>query len=432
VCGLIPKPENECSIVDSESGQSRLVRDLENGTDTSIRGLNISIYDAGKAVASTRPIDSRDPRIINYITIFVQMVAVAALIAAALFGYGTDIMTTMLILFGLNLGALTTLLAGIRAEGFITCTDGGANKMYALMRSNGQRHVFIIRNVHQNALNLEDFANATVTDYDWLGTRDGYILIGTTLGWPIFTVLACHLPHDAGFLFGVMALSSVSNMLVAACPPGFFHRIAQIINTMPGADKRNPLVFKIPFPIDLTFRRSLAHETDAMEALKGLENEFPGFGEELLKTFFSMRLSSEDELFWADAKASMNRRKHTREPEEANNDIKRARDETFVEPKGDREAKTDEVKSTEDGGAVVEEGSIAIDDNPSLSFSSSSWSTSSSSSSSDVVAKKDSEANKEEQEQEAEKEQHIGIKESVMEGDGSGPKKAYLKARRRG
>lgn len=324
----MPQPEIDCLIVDMKSGRAeknkswilaRLVRDLEKTSGTNIGGLKVSIYDAGKPFKST--LLGPKLRIMNDSTSFVQSLAANVIISAAFFGYETGWMITLLIHYGIELSGVTTQLSALRAENTIVRTDGTANNVYALMRSSGQRHVFIIHNAHNNALNLEDLADLGVNHYDWFGIRDSYNFIGMTLGWLLFTILACHLSRGAGFLFGVIALGSVSNLIVAACPVDILHRIAQSIEIQPGASKRNTLDFKTTYPIDLTSRQSLTHKTDAMQALKGLENAVPGFGEKLLKVVFPKRLSSEDELFWADAKASMNRRKHTRESGDVKDDV---------------------------------------------------------------------------------------------------------------
>ncbi|KAF2443523.1 hypothetical protein P171DRAFT_495283 [Karstenula rhodostoma CBS 690.94] len=424
VRGVMPEPEIDCSIVNMESGRSRknkswmlarLVRDLEKAAGVTVAGLKISIYDAGKPFKST--LLGPKLHIITDNTILVQSTVATVLIFTTLFGYGPGYMITLLIHFGLDLSGLTTQLSAFRAEKFTARADGTANNVYALMRNGDQRHIFIIRNIHNNALDLEDLADPGVAQYDWFGIRDAYILVGTTLGWLLFTILACHLPRGAGFLFGVMALGSISNLIVAACPANIFHRIMQSINALSGASMRDPLVSKITYPIDLTFRQSLTHDTDVMEALKGLEDAFPSFGEKLLKMFFPTRLSAEDELFWADAQASMNRRKHARELREVKDDVKRVRDEISVE-------------SEEDAKSMTEEGGLIVDDHASSGSLSSSTSTSSSSSI--VTVTEDDKTSENEQGQEFDKAGEIGMNEQAIVGEGPRPKKAYLKSRRRG
>ncbi|KAJ4348648.1 uncharacterized protein N0V89_010026 [Didymosphaeria variabile] len=410
VRGLMPEPEIDCQIVNMKSGKSRknkswvlasMVRDLEKETDDSVGGLNISVYEAGKV--NTRAVGDRCPYTLTNFTFWVQFVPITVVelfrISHPKYLFQDSALILLLVFFGMCLSILTTQLSAWRAEKFTARADGGDKNVYALTRGDGHRHVFIIRNCHGKALNLEDLAVAGTSNYDWFGTGGGYILIGTTLGWLAFTVVACHLTRGAALLFGVLALGSVSNIITAACPADFFRRVAQYMNTLPGAYKRNQLVIKSPCPIDLTFRESLSHG-NVMEALKNLETRFPGYGEKLLKIFFPTQPSPEDELFWANAKAEINR-EHTRGAEETKDGNNQVHDEVVVEPEELEEAMGDAATPTSSSAFLVgeEQGSlqkVAEED--------------------DNVAKKN----------QGEKERR------VIEGEGTSPKSAYLKSRRRG
>ncbi|KAF1979192.1 hypothetical protein BU23DRAFT_642414 [Bimuria novae-zelandiae CBS 107.79] len=316
----------------------------EQEADHSIGGLKVSIYDAGEVVKSPSSVTGPNVFLFSGTVVSVQLL----LSTIGLFGLAKDV--GLLVGLGLLLSILTTNLTAWHAEKFTACPDGGKKNVYAIMRGNGHRHVFIIRNVHDNSLNLEDLARAGVTTYDWFGpTYEGYMLLGNALGWLIFTTCACHITEGAGLLFSILALGSIANIVIAADSPKFFRGFAQLLNRLPGADKKDIIEFKTAHPIELTFRRSLSHDAKAMEALKGLDSEFPGYGEKLLPTFFpGPLLKKEDELFWS--KEAKKERKRRREDEEAVS-RKKVRDEATEDDKAT--VKDDEVAAQEDKSTVT-------------------------------------------------------------------------------
>ncbi|KAL1602516.1 hypothetical protein SLS60_005932 [Paraconiothyrium brasiliense] len=408
VRGLMPEPESDCQIVNMKSGKSRknkswilsrMLRDLEKETDNSIGGLNISVYDAVKV--NKRAVGNRCPYTLTNFTYWVQTLAVNVYFIRMIYSGNLVQSLSLVVLlgyFGITLSFSTTQVSAWRAEKFTARPDGGEKNVCALIRGNGHRHVFIIRNCHDKALNLEDLAAASTTDYDWFGTGDGYVLIGTAVGWLIFTVVACHLTHGAGLLFGIIALGSVSNIITAACPAAFFRRIGQYTNTLPGA--RDQLATTPRYPIDITFRETWSHD-DVMEALKNLETKYPGYGETLLKTLFPTQLSPEDELFWVDSKVEINRN-HPRESEEAKYGNDRVQDESVEDLKDLGETMRDTAMPTSSSAPLVVEKQGNVQK---------------------LVEEDDDNEAKKDQGQEERR---------VIEGEGTGPKKAYLKSRRRG
>ncbi|KAF2243460.1 hypothetical protein BU26DRAFT_118097 [Trematosphaeria pertusa] len=283
--GLMPDPELDCTLMNMQSGESRknrswllsrLVRNLEKQAGCGTSGLSVSIFYAGTGgrpsqVGSGLPTALFD---VGNITALVQI-----LVAAVPWCMYRDPTVLMLTAFGLTLSNLVVTMPVWRAEKFTARREGAKKGVYALMRGSGHRHVFIIRSLHSESLDLEELAVAAVTNYDWFGTGEGWVVCGVTVGWFIFTILAARLRAHAGYLLAAMALGTISTIFIASFP-------------------WTPRAHGIPATVDHT----ISHPNKAMDALQELEETYPGYGEKLLKTFFPGSLHPDEERWWAERK----------------------------------------------------------------------------------------------------------------------------------
>jgi hypothetical protein len=65
---------------------------------------------------------------------------------------------------------------------------------YALLRGNGHRHVFIVKNMHAEAWNLEDLTTSSAAEYDFLrNTLELPIIFLVFLMFLLLTMLSMQL-----------------------------------------------------------------------------------------------------------------------------------------------------------------------------------------------------------------------------------------------
>lgn len=155
--------------------------------------------------------------------------------------------------------------------------------MYALMRGKGHRHVFIVRNKTPNALDLEDLASSSAPEYDWFeNALEGWAVIVLAFGWFVLFLVASSLRTGIPYLLAIMTVGHLFNMHTGSLP-----RRAEIADC----------IFK---------EKEVFAGSEVMDVLKDLEVKHEGMGQALLKNFFPGPLCLEEELWWAERKATKN------------------------------------------------------------------------------------------------------------------------------
>jgi hypothetical protein len=259
---------------------SRLLRDLEKQVDSNsgkIGGLSVTVVDT-MADPMKKMSTVEKHKYLGWIT---DPTGIASLTQAAITLMASDLnivgpLSCILLLhFILSLG--TKNLPVWKKEKFAARRNG--NDVYALMRGNGHRHVFIIRNKSADAWNLEDLAAASINDYDWYNW-EGAAAVGLAIGWFVLFGMACSMKQHAGYLLAIMAVGHISNMFSAFYPrPSAYHG----------------------FHLDMANKQTFDN-SKVMATLKALETEHKGYGQKLLNTFFPGGPWEEDKVWWSDRK----------------------------------------------------------------------------------------------------------------------------------
>lgn len=127
----------------------------------------------------------------------------------------------VLLLTILGLGITVWLLRQSiwRFEKFDATRNTDKGIWYALMRENEPRHFFIIRNMHEHALDLGSIAASSRHIFS---TGEVNVICDVASCWWIFTI-GCVLSKHPEYLFSIMAIGFASTMIMAAlpCTPAF-------------------------------------------------------------------------------------------------------------------------------------------------------------------------------------------------------------------
>ncbi|KAF2118793.1 hypothetical protein BDV96DRAFT_472140, partial [Lophiotrema nucula] len=281
---ILPKPDVDSLVMNMGSGQSRknqsfllsrLLRDLEKRAGPAIGSLQITVLESTGQLPNH---GSAMPENVGEISS--QYLAHRAGMIATCLQFAIAISTSEAVSFitvaATALAFLTSNLDAWKASKYIGRRNG--DETYALMRGNGHRHIFLIKNTSANALNLEDLAASSVTKYNWFGSSDGYIVVFSALAWLALAIYACTLDKGIGGLIAIMAIGTVANILTASAA-------------------RSPAAHGIPL-----VQKSTHSGEKVMTVLQELEDQEPGYGQHLLKTFFSGPLRDNDSKWWADKK----------------------------------------------------------------------------------------------------------------------------------
>ena len=282
---VLPAPEiHDMQVMNMNAGHarinhswvlSRLLRDLEKQVDSKsgkVGGLSVTVIDT-----------MEDPRKkmgkkeqYQYLGFPVDQVTFIPQLIIAMMS-GDPLMLALIVALAVVLSSTTQKLPVWKKEKF--AARHNANDVYALMRGNGHRHVFIIRNKSAAAWNLEDLAAASINDYDWYNW-EGAATVGLAIGWFVLSALACSMKEHAGYLLAIMAVGHIGNMYTAFYPrPSAYHG----------------------FHFDMANKQTFDN-SKVMVTLKELETGHEGYGQKLLNTFFPGGLWEEDKAWWSDRK----------------------------------------------------------------------------------------------------------------------------------
>lgn len=275
---LLPKPEIDCKVLNMKSGQcrkntsfvlSRVMRDLETNYAPKTGGLTIEILDA---VAPTVSLSRTDVLVENIWTFFIMfsqlLIAIYAFLQyrdeSVILFLGTAIFLMEAVV---NMPIWSTTKFSARKE---------ASKTYALMRDNGQRHVFIIRNMHENAWNIEDLAGGASSTYDYTTTLEAHVLIWTFLSFLALTILSTTLSDQSAlYILAILTMGTVGNIMHAAVP-------------------RKPWMHGIA----LSSVETISNDNKVFGALLELQKKYNGLGEPLIAELFPGGLTKEQEEIW--------------------------------------------------------------------------------------------------------------------------------------
>jgi hypothetical protein len=278
---ILPAPEIESKVLNLTSGQgrtntsfvlSRVLRDLESRYPSKLGGLVIEVLDASAPLS---------PLYANRHTV---IVCVAQILIAGGYGFlsGGDFSVMGILVTALWAMQTLTLLPGWTTQKFSARKDGGKNACYALLRGNGYRHVFVIKNTHPEAWNLQDLAATGAPSYDYAQMRELPVIFAVFFIFLFLTMLATQLSYSGSIiLICIMFYGTLGNLLIAGLPRApWAHGVAlESIEVIQGDDK-------------------------VMVALQSLEEKYPGYGAPLVKEFFPVGLREDEKKWWDERKAS--------------------------------------------------------------------------------------------------------------------------------
>jgi hypothetical protein len=281
---VLPKPEILSKVLNLKSGQgrqngsfvlSRVLRDLESRYETKKGGLVIEVLNA---VAPAAPLSGRRLLQANNHMVIVLVAQFCAALGYA-FLYSGDISVFLILLTSLCALQTVNFLPAWGVQKFSARKDGSKNAVYALLRGNGHRHVFIINNVHPEAWNLEDLAFSGLSTYDG-GHYELAVTCALFIIFLLLTMLATQLSYFGTIIFiCMMFYGSLGNLLIAALPRApWAHGVA------------------------LESVETIQDDRKVMTALQELENKHPGHGLPLVKEFFPGGLRENDQTWWDEAR----------------------------------------------------------------------------------------------------------------------------------
>jgi len=288
---LVAKPENSCKLVNLEYGHGRvnnsfvlshILRDLEWRHERKNGGLSIEILDAGKQTGPLSWAQVFRDNAVSTATMLVQLFL-------AIFAYLStgDVNPLLFFSAGLFLMEAVVNLPAWSAIKYSARKDRGCKSIYALMRGNGHRHVFIIRNVHDDAWNLEDMAGGGSTHYNYAATPERLVIILTALTFAALTIAASAMPNTSAFaILAILGMGTLKNILTAALP-------------------RKTWMHGVPLkPVE-----TISNDRKVMVALQELETKYPGSGDALVEEFFPGGLREDEQKWWDDRKKARKEKK---------------------------------------------------------------------------------------------------------------------------
>lgn len=297
---LIAKPENACRVVNLEHGHtrtnnsfvlSRILRDLESRKGSEVGGLSIEVLNAGEQVelrswAQIFRLNSE-----STFALLVQLI-----IGFLAFSATGDITPLLFFSAGVFLMEAIVNFPAWSAAKFSARKDNGCRSTYALMRGNGHRNVFIIRNAHDDAWNLEDMASGGSSRYNYASTPERAVMFLTFVTFLAQTISATFMSDaSARYILYILAVGTIQNVLIAALPrPTWAHGVW------------------------LASIDTISNDRKVMVALKELEEKYPGIADPLVKEFFPGGLREDEQKWWDD-------RKQVREQEKADAEAEKAR-----------------------------------------------------------------------------------------------------------
>ncbi|MCJ1233300.1 hypothetical protein MMC14_001255 [Varicellaria rhodocarpa] len=230
-------------------------------------GLCVSIFEADPKKTAGRP--SRDLLwVVGYLVAIVQLV-----VAAIPWIIWNEWETFAVTAAGTTLAFVSASLPQWSVERW-ACRRH-STKTICLTEGNGAQHVLVIIG-GSHGLDLEDLAGNTGDGNLPRMTRP--ILVILTLFWVGLLITVSGIHVHTWFLVAVGGLGMIYTILVAGAP-------------------RRPEAFGV----FLKFK-AVYVELRAMEALKAVENVYPGVGRSMLPTFFPGELDKEEVAYWANMK----------------------------------------------------------------------------------------------------------------------------------
>jgi hypothetical protein len=210
-----PQPEIASKVLNLQSGQvignksfavSRLLRFLESRYAARPGGLVIEVLNA------TAPTSTKNARL-NWPTVTVYSAQLLAAFEYTLLSGGDISVLLMLGTAWCALHARKCLPVWNDQKRFAR-KDSGTNASYALLRSNGHRHVFIINNTYSDAWNLVDLASAGLSTYDYAENHERPMISALFIILLFLTLLATQLSY-IGTIFLVCIMSTGQLALLA-------------------------------------------------------------------------------------------------------------------------------------------------------------------------------------------------------------------------
>jgi hypothetical protein len=275
---LLPKPEIDCRVMNLKSGHaranksfliSRVLRDLESKYANRVSGLTIEILDASNPLQSVKAFPY---------TSAVCIIQMALLLVAFLRHDHGHVLLLFATAHALNFGI--SFMPAWTVQKFSARKDGGKEATYALIRGNGHRHVFIVRNKHKDAWNLEDLASMASARHDYVHSLELFILACAVIIFSGVAVLSAMLSdHEALYFLASLAMGTVGNILV-------------------GVLSQEPAMHGMP----LNSIEVITHDSKVMATLQSLEEKYEGLGEPLLKEFLPAGITEEAQAWFDDLK----------------------------------------------------------------------------------------------------------------------------------
>jgi hypothetical protein len=251
---------------------SRVLRDLESEYAPTVGGLSIEILEADAPTPTQSCLASMATNIWTIAIMFTQL-----LLSITAFILHND--ECVLLLFATAV-FLMEALANMPLWGtfkFSARKDGDKRAVYALLRGNAHRHVFVVRNKHPESWNLEDLAADAATSYNYIITLELFVLLQSFFAFFTLTLLATTLSDvSATYFLTILALGTAGNVKTAA-------------------------VARAPWMHGFSYKavKTISDDKEVMVALKAFEEECPGLGVSLVKEFFPGGLEEEEMVWWS-------------------------------------------------------------------------------------------------------------------------------------
>jgi hypothetical protein len=302
---LMPVPDIVCRVISLASGGSReneswvigrLVRDLELSKD-----LQLPERKAGFTFLTTEGLPGRPQRDKVWWSFIVFLPLQLALAAVPVILPQRNWAILLITAVGSLLAIITGSLPHWMEEKYACRHD--SKETFVLTRGNGHQHVFVIENgltkvvrdkegkdrTIGQSLNLEDLAIQSPKP-----TRVArVILVGLAIAWVLFLITAGGIEKDTWYLLGVGGLGMVHNVYTAN-------------------KTRTPGAHGVPVkekPLNKCKRIQAEGRGGVMSVLKKAEEERPGLGLAVLKTFFPGRLTQDEAIEWENARDSLDDRR---------------------------------------------------------------------------------------------------------------------------
>lgn len=205
----------------------------------------------------------------------------------------------LLTLSGTVLALLGSMMPRWAAEKWCCRRHDGC---YSITRGNGHRHVFVIKNMNKEGLNLEDLAASHLQMSPTAELISQTLFAILAAFWLVFLICAGALETDIWFLLGVGYVFERIEMRKLSLTGNSF--LGMVQNILVARATRNPAAYGF----DLQ-HHDVIEGGKTMQALQGVEDEYPGVGLSLLDIFFPGDLWPKEADYWQEKKIQRHERR---------------------------------------------------------------------------------------------------------------------------